>query len=118
MGGARHKLISAVTIFVLLVTGCSGKKGADPKADGGAKSGKQNAANSSKDGANVKPKAEPKQDQPRVADDEKAIEAFEEICHLMRERMLIADLQSRYPPIPHVGLVAIGDMNTTPATDN
>ena len=36
---------------------------------------------------------------------------FEEICHLMHERMFVSDAQSRYPPLIHVRLFAIGDMD-------
>ena len=34
----------------------------------------------------------------------------------MDEGMLITDLQAEYPPIFHVGLIAVRDMDTPPAT--
>src|SRR5262245_30766406 len=33
----------------------------------------------------------------------------------MRERVLVTDLQARYPPVLHVRLVAIGHVNVSPA---
>ena len=33
----------------------------------------------------------------------------------MRERVLVADLQSRYPPVFHVRLVAVGHVDVAPA---
>ena len=31
--------------------------------------------------------------------------------------MLVADLQARHPPVLHVGMVAVGDVNAPPAAD-
>src|SRR5260221_7035087 len=36
---------------------------------------------------------------------------------MMDERVLIADLESRHPPVLHVRLVAVGDVDVSPATD-
>jgi len=36
---------------------------------------------------------------------------FEEICDLMHEAVLIADLKAGYPPLVHVRLVAIRDVD-------
>src|SRR5262249_4942954 len=41
-----------------------------------------------------------------------------EIGHLVDETVLIPDLQPRHPPFPHVGMVAVGDMDRTPAAHN
>src|SRR5437763_7727400 len=49
--------------------------------------------------------------------DRRAIaERFEKIGSLMNERMLEPDLCSRHPPVLHVGMVAVGDVNAAPAT--
>jgi hypothetical protein len=39
------------------------------------------------------------------------LNALQEIGHLMDERVLVADLQARHPPMLHVGLVAVGHMH-------
>src|SRR5258708_21012969 len=38
-----------------------------------------------------------------------------EIRELVRERVLVADLQARHPPVLHVRLIAVGDVNVAPA---
>jgi hypothetical protein len=40
---------------------------------------------------------------------------FEEICHLMHERMFVSNAQSRYPPFVHVRLLAIRHMYGSPS---
>ena len=41
-------------------------------------------------------------------------EAGEEVGDLMDEGMFVADLQARNPPVAHIGMVAVGDVNRTP----
>src|SRR5206468_12526659 len=41
--------------------------------------------------------------------------ALQEIGHLMDETVLVANLQARYPPLAHIGMVAIGNVNRPPA---
>src|SRR5436190_23197313 len=41
--------------------------------------------------------------------------SLDEIRELMREGVLVADLQARHPPVLHVRLVAVGDVNVAPA---
>ena len=43
-------------------------------------------------------------------------EAFQEVGDLMHEAVLVADRQTRHPPLVHVGVVAVGDVNAAPAT--
>jgi hypothetical protein len=43
---------------------------------------------------------------------------FKEVGDLMHERVLVADLQARDPPVVHVGLIAVGDVNGAPAADD
>lgn len=45
-------------------------------------------------------------------------EALEEISDLVDEAMFVADLEAGDPPILHVGLVAIGDVDASPASDD
>ncbi len=42
----------------------------------------------------------------------------QEIGHRMHERVLVADLQTGHPPIAHVGLIPIADVDITPSTNN
>src|ERR1700691_475468 len=42
-------------------------------------------------------------------------EARQKIGHLVDEGMLVADLQSRHPPVLHIRMVAVGNMNRAPA---
>src|SRR5438128_4142877 len=42
-------------------------------------------------------------------------ERLEEIGNLVDERVLVADLQARDPPVAHVGVLAVGDVDRTPA---
>ena len=46
------------------------------------------------------------------------VQTGQEVGHLVRERMLVANLQTRYPPMAHVGLIAIGDMHAAPAAND
>ena len=39
----------------------------------------------------------------------------QEVCDLVDERVLVADLQARNPPVLHIGMVAVGDMQRAPA---
>ena len=39
---------------------------------------------------------------------------LEKVSHLMDEAVLIADRQPRHPPVAHVGMVAVGDVNALP----
>ena len=39
----------------------------------------------------------------------------DEIGELMDERVLVADLQARHPPVLHVGMIAVGDVHAAPA---
>src|SRR5262249_34894677 len=41
----------------------------------------------------------------------------EKVGSLMNEGMLVADLQSRHPPVLHVGMVAIRDVDAAPSAD-
>ena len=41
--------------------------------------------------------------------------ASQEIGELMDERVLVADLQARHPPVLHVRMVAVGDVDAAPA---
>ena len=43
-------------------------------------------------------------------------EAFQEICNLVYERVFVPNLKSRDPPVAHVGLVAIGNVNIPPTS--
>ena len=43
--------------------------------------------------------------------------AVEEVGHLVDERVFVADLQARHPPLVHVGHVAVGDVDAAPAAD-
>src|SRR5678815_3580021 len=43
---------------------------------------------------------------------------FEEISDLVRERLRVTDLQTGYPPVFHIRLIAIGDVNAAPAADD
>lgn len=45
-------------------------------------------------------------------------EAFQEIGNLVCERVFITNLQSWNPPVPHVGLIAVGDVDAAPAPDD
>src|SRR5665213_1432830 len=45
------------------------------------------------------------------------VEPFDEVGDLMHERVLVADLQARYPPVFHVGMIAVGDMDAAPAAE-
>src|ERR1044071_5061909 len=42
-------------------------------------------------------------------------ESLQEVRELMGERVLVADLQPRHPPMLHVGMVAVGDVDAAPA---
>ena len=44
-------------------------------------------------------------------------EGFEEIRDLMDEGVFVADLQARHPPVLHVGLIAVGDVDRLPAAE-
>ncbi len=46
------------------------------------------------------------------------IKAGQEVGDLMREGVFIADLQTWYPPVAHVGLIAIGYVDTAPTANN
>ena len=39
------------------------------------------------------------------------LERLQEIGDLVNERVFVADVQSRHPPIAHVGLIAVADVN-------
>ena len=40
---------------------------------------------------------------------------LDEVRELVDEGVLVADLQARHPPVLHVGLVAVGDVDAAPA---
>ena len=42
-------------------------------------------------------------------------ESFQKIGHLVHEAMFVADLQAGNPPLRHVGMVAVGDVQRAPA---
>src|SRR5215467_10613634 len=44
-------------------------------------------------------------------------EGLEKIGDLVDESMLVSDLQSGHPPAFHVGVIAVGDVNATPAAE-
>src|SRR5437762_1740022 len=43
--------------------------------------------------------------------------ALQKVRHLVHEAVLVAYLESRYPPFSHIRMVAIGDMDRAPAAD-
>src|SRR5688572_21403599 len=43
---------------------------------------------------------------------------LEEIGDLMDERVLVADLQPRHPPVLHVRVIAVGDVDRSPAAQD
>lgn len=46
------------------------------------------------------------------------VETLEEIGDLVGERVFVTDLQTWDPPVAHVGLVSIGDVNAAPASND
>ena len=46
------------------------------------------------------------------------VEALEEVGDLVSERVFVTDLQSWHPPVAHVRLVAIGDVDASPASND
>jgi hypothetical protein len=40
---------------------------------------------------------------------------LKEVSHLVNERVLIADLQPGHPPVLHVGMIAVRDVNALPS---
>ena len=44
-------------------------------------------------------------------------DAVEEIGDLMNKTVLVTDLQAGHPPLAHVRMVAIGNMDSAPATE-
>ena len=42
-------------------------------------------------------------------------QVLQEVGHLVNKGVLVADLQARHPPVLHVGLVAVGDVDRPPA---
>src|SRR5688572_2429318 len=42
---------------------------------------------------------------------------LDEVRELVDERVLVADLQAGHPPVLHVGLIAVGDVDAAPAAD-
>src|SRR5262245_44793174 len=44
--------------------------------------------------------------------------AFKEIRDLVNEAMFITDLQTRHPPLAHVRMVSVRDVDRTPAADD
>jgi hypothetical protein len=45
-------------------------------------------------------------------------EAVEKVGDVVDEGMLVTDLQAGDPPVAHVGLVAVGDVDAAPAADD
>ncbi len=45
-----------------------------------------------------------------------AAEVFKEVGDLVDEGVLVADLEAEDPPVLHVGMVAVGDVDRGPAT--
>ena len=46
------------------------------------------------------------------------LETLEEVSDLVNEGVFVTDLQTWDPPVAHVGLVAVGDVNTSPTADD
>src|SRR6218665_1678682 len=42
---------------------------------------------------------------------------FEEVPHVVHEAVLVADLQARHPPLVHVRVLAVGDVDRPPAAE-
>src|SRR5690606_12917524 len=42
---------------------------------------------------------------------------FQEVGDLVDEAVLVADRQPRHPPLVHVGMVAVGDVDRAPAAE-
>ncbi len=40
---------------------------------------------------------------------------LDEVSDLMHESMLVTNLQTRYPPLVHVGMITIGDVDGAPS---
>ncbi len=45
------------------------------------------------------------------------VQVLEEVGDLMHKRVLIADLEARHPPVLHVRMIAIGDVDRPPAAE-
>src|SRR5262249_24566206 len=45
-------------------------------------------------------------------------EVLEEVGHVVHEGVLVANLEARHPPVLHVGLVAVGNVDRPPAADD
>ena len=42
-------------------------------------------------------------------------ERFQKIGELMNERVLVSDLQARHPPVLHIRMIAVGDVDASPS---
>src|SRR3954468_5831839 len=45
-------------------------------------------------------------------------ETVEEVGDVMDKRVLVANLEARYPPLPHIGLITIRNVHAAPTTDD
>jgi hypothetical protein len=45
-------------------------------------------------------------------------ETLEKVCDLVNKRMLVSDLKARNPPVTHVRLITVGNVNASPASND